>query len=519
MDVFFIFSSVAFFMWSIRSIFYFVNKWQSIVGEGLTTKSSFLYVFSSFFTPLSFITWLGVIFSIYVSVSDFPLEYDQYFILILFIVKAIVVLKEISNRKFRLPQFNSQVIIIITLSVLLTCVAFAFPFSERYLWLLILDRLLFIFVIIPIFLVMFPAEIIDDFKVRKAIREIRRYKKLQTVLFIGKDSDQIAYYTEQLLQNNKEIVVVRDPYMRMSVIGKTILTDVNDRTEYLFIICQTTTRLDVESILQEISFSTIFLSRAGSSDEQDKLLQKLIPFITKQHRFMIDSSYDNEKLKNKKIKPLFFDTYIDNDKAILALVSLRQKRGNLEINLRYKEEKMLFIVPLIGEYNSVYIIPALLFLFLDGIKKPEIQNTLQAISPIPGQLVEHKLHSGVTILDATLVRDSFVLKQGLNYLKLYKKNKVIVFAIEDEFLPHEIKDLKNELLLATSILVLREKHSLLIRKLMRIGTDKIEVRTIPYDSVRKLVRNRLLPNDIVLFIGEKASPIIESIILSSSTTQ
>ena len=325
MDVFFIFAAVAFFIWSIRSIFFFVNEWQRILSNGIFKRASLSYIISFFLSPLSLITWLGVVFSVYVSVSDFPLEYDQYFIIGLLLIKAVIAFREISKGKLRLPQFNPQIVIIICLSLLLTALAFAFPLSERYLWLLILDRLLFVFVCIPIFLVLFPGEILDDLQVRKSVHEIKKFKKLKPVLILGSDAKETAYFIDQLLRKDKDIVIVSDPFLRMSTIGRAIINDVNDKTEYIFIVYSNSSPALLQSILRQFTFYSIVLTGEKSKRDQIRISEILSPYLTHSLRLVMSSSYsqDKEKFKKKKKYIFTYDTKNLNSPVDLSLLSVQ----------------------------------------------------------------------------------------------------------------------------------------------------------------------------------------------------
>lgn len=517
MDVFFIFATVAFFIWSIRSIFYFVNEWQSLLSSGVTKRVSFAYLFSLLFSPLSFLTWLAVVFSIFVTFSDFPLEYDQYVILALFLLKAGIAVSEISRSKFKIPTFTTQTVIIICLSLLVTAFAFAFPLSERYLWLLLLDRLLFIFVAIPIFLVLFPSEIVEDLQVRAAVKQLKSYKKIQPVLILGNNAKEISYFLEQIVSKDHEVVLLADAFMRMGTISKTVRSSLTSQTEYLIIAYPNSNLSSLEAILRQITFSTIILGEEKNPLAKTRLISLLNSYLTPSLQLLMDSTYQRENFKKKKKNIITFSSDSAHTAATIFTKTVQQRKARLAVTLDYQDEVITFITPLIGTQHVLYLIPSLLFSLQIGIKKQSLVTSLNSLTPLPGQFVEHRLQSGLTLIDATLCVAPSVIKQGLSYLKLFRKNKVIIFGIEDELTKSQIKDLSSELAFGTTILVLGQKHQLLLRKLLRVGTDKIEVRTSDEAAVLKFIRARLAKDDVVLFLGEKTASIVESILLYSST--
>lgn len=519
-DVLFIFATVAFFIWSIRSIFYFVHEWQSLSSRRVGIRQSFAYLLRYFISPLSLITWIAIIFSIYVNVSDFPLRYDHYLILGLFIIKAGVTLNEVSRRKLRLPQFDSKIIVICSLAIILTAAVFSFPLSERYLWLLLLDRLLVIFVAFPIFLVLFPSELIDDLLIKRAIKKLRSYKKLKTVLLIGDDANKIGFFLEQLLQKQKEVVFVNDPFTRLSSISSAISHQVTENTDYLLVAYRNNSLSSLETILREVHFSAIIFSQAESKKMVQKMSAIVSNYLTPQIQLYIDTLYSSREEFQKKKKNIFtFALKPVKELATLSHISTQQKKDKLLVKLLFKEEEIVVQVPLIGVKNSEYLIPVILYSLQIGIKKETSLKTLSTVNPLPGEFVEHRLQSGVTLVDATGVHEKSLIRQGLNYLKLYRKQKVIVFGIEDELTKADVLEFKSELSYATTILVTGQKHQLLLRRLMRVGTDKVEVRAISNENIPRFIRDRLGRDDLILFLGENVADVVESMLLSSSTSK
>ncbi len=512
-DVFFIFATVAFFIWSIRSIIYFVNGWQRFLSNGLRRNVSLAYVTSFLFSPLSLLTWLALFSAILLTFSDLSQIYIKYTVLALFFIKAGVVISDISRNKIRRPKFTPQTILIICLSLIFTAIAFSFPFSERYLWLLLLDRMLFMFVCIPIFLVLFPTEIVDDLRIRSSLKNLKRYRKLKTILLVGDDADEVSYFLEQFLSKNKDVVRV-DTASSLSQICRVIQREVTDQTDYLLVPHKNTNYPQLEGIVREIHFSTIIFTK---SLKPEKLFNLLQPFISLHTKLVADTVFPI-KFTGKKQRTVLTYSSTSQNNVMLTVTSLQQRKTKLSFSILYKDEKLQFTAPLIGTHHLEYILPGLLFVLAEGMKSERVLSLCEKLIPLSGEFVEHRLQSGTVVVDATAASDVHILKSGLSLLKLYRKQRVIVFALESELTQKEVKELTTELSFGTSVLVLGGKYQVLLRKLLRVGSDKVEVRSIEANTVPRFIRDRLGNDDVIVFLGENASPIVERVLLASSTS-
>ncbi len=72
---------------------------------------------------------------------------------------------------------------------------------------------------------------------------------------------------------------------------------------------------------------------------------------------------------------------------------------------------------------------------------------------------------------------------------------------------------------STTIIVLKQKYQQLLRRLIRIGTGKIEVRFDNKDEVLRLISDDLSKGDVLLLLGRDASELVELILLSSRTVR
>lgn len=516
MDEMYIFTSVAFFIWALRSIFYWINQWQRLSSGTLQVRSPFKFVIRTLFSPFSVISWVGVIFALYITVADLPLIYYESFIFFIFIFKAVFTLIHLGSNRIRLPKFTWQNSIISSLAVFLTAIVIALPLTERYLWLLLVDRMLFLFVAIPVFLILFPSEILDDVQLRRSGQLVKKYKKIKPVLILGDNAVETAYFMQQIVRKKKNIVVIENPFMRPGFIAKSILKNVTSQTDFIFIVIPKLHYASLSTIARVIP--PAFIVFLGSDTKlYQKTMKVLDPFVSKNTSFILDQSLEGMS-KNKKRNSSYFDTRRGRQNhADASIASLIQKRDELLISVILDTKEILLKTPVIGEHHSIYLLPSFLFAYQVGMTVEELVSAQNTINPMSGRLVGHILHSGIAVIDATRVKHLQEVSSSLDYLKIYHKKRIVVFGMDDELSSDEIKSLKAELSLPTMIIVLKQKYQQLIRRLVRIGTGRSEVRFDNQDGVLQLISEELVKGDVILLLGEDAGDLVESILLSSRT--
>ncbi len=516
MDEMYIFTSVAFFIWALRSIFYWINQWQRLSSGTLQVRSPFKFVTRTLLSPFSVISWVGIIFALYITIADLPLIYYESFIFFIFIFKAIFTLIHLGSSRIRLPKFTWQNSIISSLAVFLTAIVIALPLTERYLWLLLVDRMLFLFVALPVFLILFPSEILDDVQLRRSGQLVKRYKKIKPVFILGDNAMETAYFIQQIIRKKKNVVIIENPFMRPGFIAKSILKNATSQTDFIFIVIPKLHFASLSIIARVIPPAFIvFLSK--DSQLFQKTMKILDPFVSKNTSLILDQSLQGI-LKNKKRKSFLFNTKVgEQSRADAVIISLTQKRDELLLSVLLDTKELVLRTPVIGEHHSLYLLPSFLFAYLIGMTAEELVSVQNIISPMPGRLIGHILHSGIVIIDATRVKQIQEVRGSLEYLRIYHKKRIVVFGIDDELSTDEIKSLKAELSLPTVIIVLKQKYQQLIRRLVRIGTGKSEVRFDNQAGVLQLISEELVKGDVILLLGEDAGELIESILLSSRT--
>jgi len=489
-DEMYVLTSVAFFIWALRSIFYWVTQWQKLSSGTLQIRSSLISIIKVFFSPFSVISWVGIIFSFYITFTDFPLIYYQSFIFFIFTFKAVFTVIDLGSGKIRVPKFTWQNSIISSLAVILAALVMLLPLTE--------------------------SEIFEDIQLKSAAQYVKRFKKIQPTFIVGENANEVAYFMNQILKRNKNILIIENQFLRPSFVAKSLLNNVSSQTELIFIVIPKLYLPLLISISKIIPPKFVIVLSKDSKSIQ-KVLQGLDIYLPKATPVIIDQSLKST-VNNKKRRILTFSSENDIDHlATISIESVIQKKDELKMILRFFNQEIIFKAPLIGKHYGQYLLPGILFASLIGMTQDDLSRSQNNINPLPGRLVAHTLHSGVVIIDATRIKQKTEVSGALEFLKIYRKERVVIFGIGEEISTAEIRSLKTEFSIPSLVIVLAQKHQTLIRRLIRVGTGKSEVIFNSEGEIIHLVSEKLSRGDVLLLLGKESGNLIESILLSTRT--
>lgn len=516
-DFFYIFVAVAFFIWSIRSIFYWIYTWQQLPLQDQGYRSLVL----SFFSFSSVFTWLGIG-AVFISiVYDFPLIVTQGIVFSIVLLKAVVVINDISNNRLKRPELSTRTVFIACIALFLTALIFSLPLTEKYLWILILDRLLFVISIVPIFLITFPGEIYDDLQTKRVEKKLARFKQLTSITIIGSDARDVGYFSAQILRKNKKTIVIDDVYNRVGTIAQQILTHVKEDTRVLLVVFSATHLHSIAEVLRMINPHAVIITEGFPLKKREHLMKVINTILRKNARLFLHTSFylsAIQYLKKKKRKIFLYDSDEQGDSSIFAS-DICQTKDALFFSVTLPTKTIEVKVPFIGYHHIRALLPSIIIADHLGMTVKEILKAIHAISGPPYSLVRHRLHSGAVLIDGTKVVLVPHMLEGITYLKFFKHKRVVVLGIEYGLSLQDIKTMGGELSNScTHLFILGDRYQKPLRKSMRVG-GKCVILSQHEQRIIEFVRYDLKYGDAVLFIGPKTERMVESILRSIPTNE
>lgn len=511
-DVLYGIATVGFFLWTIRSLFYWSQLWQKVRYQPtifLKSPKARERIWDYLASRSAVLTWIGILVAFYVTVEDYREVYYQIFILALFLLKAGFVINEILTNQFHKPIITVRSLSIIIFSLFTITILYSFPLTEKFLWLLVLDRLVVFIISIFVFLFAFPSELIDDYKFREADKKLRQLKDLTTVAVLGGANTE--YYIDILRQVLEEKISVSrvsdfDPQSRTLV--ESILDDLSQGTRVLLVALDSADKYHFQQHITLVKPQILIIpySLSLTSDQ----INFIFDLIGKKEKIILDYRLKHyipsKKLQKKKV--IFFSSSIHQEissrTGVLRAAEVLPRKNGTEFLAVLPTGNLRVFSPLI---TTFFVDPVLITICIAdylGFTKKEIASRIRRLISPKQTLVLQKMRNGITVVNNTGNTSFEVVNYALSYLERYKRKKIIVLGQSEVFTDErEYRSFGKKIAhICTHAFLYNSPHEALLKNIVRNERGKCKV----YSSnerkkIVELLRKTATQGDIVLFEG------------------
>ncbi|MBI4079221.1 MAG: hypothetical protein HY429_02900 [Candidatus Levybacteria bacterium] len=453
MNTVLIFTLAAFGLWVLRNTLYWVSLWQRKeyrfdrvkvhlveTGQGKKLLVSLLSVAKWF----AIFSYMLVIFR-----GNFLLPFEL-FVAGIYWLQAFVVFQEILLGSFARPVLTLKAIFLLSITLGFTAVLAAYPIVELYLWFLIADRLVPLFISFVVFLLSIPTELYYDYSTEKAEKRMREHKNLLVIGVTGSyGKSSTKEYIAQIL--SKKFTVLKTQGTNNTPIGiaNTILYGITKNIEIFVVEMGAYKKGEIAEIcnmvLPRIGIITAVndqhLSLFGSIENTMAAKYELVESLPKEGIAIFNGNNKNAYklyLRTKKRKVLSMCAGGGNSKKIHAMHTGAKKdliyaenivarKSSIQFNTVLKGKTHHMETPLIGTQNVENILPAIYIAESLGMKMKDIRSAVASLTPLPKTMIVKTLPSGVVIVDDTYNANPDAVLAALDYIKIYKKKKIFVF--------------------------------------------------------------------------------------------
>lgn len=528
-DYLFIVASAMFFIWTMRSLFYWVAVWQRAsyqLNRLLIIKRARKYLLEYLISIPSILTWLSLAAAIYFTISDRPLEWYQWLVLGLFFTKTLYVLRDISSQSFYRPHISLRSVLIIVVSLTVQVLLYSFPLTEKYFWLLLLDRALFLIVTFFIISFSFPSEIYEDILKMRAQERLRRKKIIHSIIVgPGDDAGNYAYIIRQVLQKKFQSLLITYESPTPSDIAQKIIREFREQTDILI------TALDNVNMnsLQEIGkllHPTIGVAIASSQiqfpEDKVKLFLELLP---QKGKLLLDSRLEPilHSLENKHKKYFIYSTdggrpYQSNETKVRNSM-MRKTYSTFEVQLPTRTVAVK--TSLISNYYIKLLIPAITLADRVGFTQKQIGEALENVSPVPHIMNYHKQPNSVVLIDNTANNAYETFEYLMQYLSLYRKQKFLILGTSDLITSDKQAKVVGSLIAkhVTHVLLLHDTFGKSVRRGIRIGTGAVKVVSGDEKDLLQYLEKEVGGGDCVAFEAQSTRRMFQSIIKKLSQNE
>jgi hypothetical protein len=522
-DLFFILAAVALYLWALRSILYWVRIWQASSYQptlstlaGRARKKLWQYVLS----PSSLLTLLGIGVILFLTVSDQPLLTSQLIVLAILCVKAGIALRDILRNRLLRPSLHFRSVTVIILSFLLLSLLFLFPLTERFLWLLFLDRSIFFVVAFVITLFTFPSELYDDYQIRLAIKRVRQQSARSIMLLGGQETAAAAHSFGQLLGEKYTPLVIDSTPCTAASVASVINSEMTDEIDLLVIAVSSMSEDTISRIaaITSPAYLVMTCTYDASNEELIPFLQGLLPAKGK---ILLDVSWTRVGLQRLK-KLVYFKTSDgqQSGRNTVTATQIVQNKSYLQFQAVLPTQTISFKTSLLGTYHAKYLLPLVYLADQLGIPARNLQRRMLSLRPLPHELTYHKSRDGITLVDDTTPVTSEKMEAALSYVKLFPKKRFLILGLSEEGLSYqEVKALGTKIDgLFSAVLLLQPRWQKALRSGIKASGKTGRVLCLSEREVQRYLTKTLSKGDIVLFAGDGARVMAETVITTSLTS-
>lgn len=466
----------------------------------------------------NFLKWLGII-SYIITIfwgGDF------YYNLFIFLIYLYVFLKlaiKIYNRDFILPTFSLNTFFIIFLSLTLAGFFFVFRPLDRFLWVLVIDRLYLPILIFftSIFLVFFDFR--KDTIINKAIDKLSRHKGLITIAVVGSYAKgSTKEFIARILSIKFNVLENQNAFTGSLGIAKTILTKLSPKKQIFIVEMEDYKPGDIIEMANIARPQIAVIT--GISDEKSSVFGSLNKIIDSKYEIvetlprdgiaLLNGNSDNtlsllEKIKNKK----FTYAFDDRGKGDILATNIEINKFSLSFEVRVFGKRYKFSnVKLIGIQNVENLLPSVFLGLYLGIDFALIRRELARLRPLSGTMDPAKTVKGIVLINDTYNTHINSIRRAIEYMTLYKGKRILVLEPLTELGKNTYKDhyeLGREIGKICDYLFLTNDN---YYKPLVTGVEEEKalciVQALPPSKIAKFIEANTSINDVVVFEGREA---------------
>lgn len=445
MNILFFVASISFFAWVLRNTLFWVALWQTkeyrldrmIVHLRETVQGRRLF-FSSFLL-LKFMVILAYAL---VVLGLIPLLLYQMIATIIICYQASFFIKEIKEHRVKRPINTIKANLIIFLSLGIIFLLFLFPLVERFLWLLLIDVTVSIFVLFFVFCFYFPTELYKDFIIEKAVKKIRARKDLIVIAVTGSyGKSSTKEYIAQILE--KKFAVLKTWGSNNTPIGiaNTIISGLRKNTQIFVAEMAAYKRGEISELCQiappNIAVLTAVnqqhLSLFGNLKNTMLTKYELVESLPKNGLALFNGNNKNtrllyQKTKRQTLKKIMYkSSKIFDESADICAYNINVSRNSVSFDVIFKNRTQRFVSQLLGEHNVEDILPAIYIANYLGMTVGEIKKAVSMLASPAQTMSLQNAPSGAAVVDDTFNSNPASVMAALNYMKIYKGKKIFVF--------------------------------------------------------------------------------------------
>jgi len=443
MQVFFIFVGFCFFLWLIRHILFWVSLWQDReyrLDRLLVNLKESYRGKQLFFSPFNIVKIALILAFGLVAFYDKLLFPYQILIGVVYCMEGVFVVQEILTHRLKRPIITLKATVIFFMSFMFVTLLLFLPLTDKFLWFLIVDKLIFVVVALFVFFFAFPTEIYTDILIQKARKRLIDNKNLLIIAVSGSyGKSSTKEFIAQVLSEKYQVVKTFGSQNTPIAIAKTIIDKITDATDIFIVEMGAYKKGEIAEICYFVtpkvsvttSVSDQHLSLYGSVKNAIETEVELLRALPKNSVSLFNGNNENTLLlyaKYKRKKILYRCNYSEFKPADITASNVIVRKDSVSFTVN-KNGKLLFMkTHLLGVHMIENILPAIFLADYLKIKTTAIKHAVANLLPPPKTMIKKILKNGSVAIDDTFNASPESVASAIEYIKIYEKKKFFVLT-------------------------------------------------------------------------------------------
>ncbi|HVZ66797.1 MAG TPA: UDP-N-acetylmuramoyl-tripeptide--D-alanyl-D-alanine ligase [Patescibacteria group bacterium] len=476
----------------------------------------------------SLIRWLLIFLYSITIFFDNADDFYHYLVFAFYLFISAKVIKKILSKDFSFPTLSFPTVFIIGLALIVEFFLYLFAPVDRFLWLLVLEKLLPIFIVmfIGIFYVFYDFS--TDIIINKALERIEKKPNLLTIAIAGSyGRGSTKEFISNVLSLKFDVLATNTTFSNSLGIAKSIITGLTAKKQIFIAEMDDYNISDMEEMANIISpkiaviggINEQKLSMFGSVDAILESKKELINALSRDGIAIFNGNSEYAMRLYEETKQKKFIYFVDDGsgrKGDITATNIKESRYGLSFDVELLGRKYkLASVKLLGRHNIENLLPAIFIGVYVGLDFSSIRRAIDKIKPLGGAMDPRRMTNGPTVIDDTHNANINSISRALSYMSLYKGKKVLVleplvelgkFAEDDHYkLGLEIGRVCDRLFLTNN------NYSASIIKGIKKSEGKCKYEVAPTSAIINFVRGKLGKPDVVVLEGKQAHNVLTSL--------
>lgn len=472
---------------------------------------------SALFGKISLLKWFLIF--LYIATIFSNVDEGYHFIVFgFYFLLSFGLVKRITSQNFIFPSLNANTLAIFFAVVFVESTLFLFLPLDPYLWMLLINKLLFVFVCIFVWVFSIFFDFLKDAQINRAITRIRQKPNLLTIAVVGSfGRGSTKEFISKVLSEKFDVLEVNSAFNNAFGIAKFINSKLTPSKQIFIAEMEDYKKEDIAEMAGIVSPKIVIVtgineqkvSTFGNMDKVAASKMEAINGLSKDGIALFNGHGAYNKILFKITDKKKFIYTREGAGDITAKNIIETKFGlTFDVKVLGKTYK-LSNIRLLGKSNIDNLLPAIFIAAYMGIDFTTIKKALAGIRPLKSAMEPKINDKGTVLIDDTHNANINSVLRAVSYVNLYKGEKIFVLeplvelgrsAVEvHEKLGYAIGKSCDQLFLTND-----NYRNAILKGIKKSGSGCLVAVASPV-KISNFVMDNLRREDIVIFEGKESA--------------